>query len=234
MNIVIGIQARSTSTRLPNKAREPICGIRMLERVVSACSAAANRVRDKKAEAKMTVVVLTPFGDPIADEFADVAEVLEGDQDDVLSRYVAAMERYSADYIVRVTGDCPLVQSNIIIGLTLFAVNKSYDYISNVDERFRTAIDGHDCEVLSRKMLEWTDEQATLQTDREHVTTLIRREPPGWANMGIALNNVDLSDIKLSVDTPEDLEVVRKAFDSAFSKYQGASRIYGRKNVHRM
>ena len=107
-----------------------------------------------------------------------------------------------------------------------------YDYISNVDERFRTTLDGADCEVISRRLLDDTAQRATAPSDREHVTTLIRREPPAWAKIGVVLNHFDLSWIKLSVDTEEDLERVRRAAESAQRKHQEAAMVFGRGSVH--
>jgi spore coat polysaccharide biosynthesis protein SpsF (cytidylyltransferase family) len=233
MKVLIGIQARSTSTRLPNKANEMICGFSLLSRVIYSCSAAADRIKDKGG-ADCEVVVLTPFGDPIAEQYASKVKIFEGPENDVLSRYMGALEKHNADYLVRITGDCPLLTSSTIIGITLIGLRHNYDYFSNVDERFRTAMDGLDCEVISRRLMKFADEVSTDQGDREHVTTAIRRRPPAWAKIGTAMYHLDNSHIKLSVDTPEDLEAVRRAFDSAYSKYQMAVRLLGKDRVHRI
>jgi spore coat polysaccharide biosynthesis protein SpsF (cytidylyltransferase family) len=70
--------------------------------------------------------------------------------------------------------------------------------------------------------------------DKEHVTTVIRRNPPTWAKMGLAMSYLDLSGIKLSVDTEDDLHRVREAYDAAYSKYQAAVKFYGPGKVHRV
>ncbi len=233
MKILIGIQARSGSTRLPNKAMEPICGITMLDRVIDSCTAAANKVAEKTG-AVTCVAVLTPTGDPIASHFRGRAEIMQGPESDVLGRYLVAVEEFDPDYVIRITGDCPLIPSATIIGMTLMALRHQYDYFSNVDERFRTAIDGTDCEIISRRLLLHAGEMAKEPGDREHVTTYLRRCPPVWAKYAMAINHFDHSNMKLSVDTAEDLEAVRRAFDSSFSKYQAASRVYGKGRVHRI
>ena len=212
---------------------EVICGMTILDRVLDSCWGAANTIK-AKSKMETEVVVLTPEGDPIVEHFRERAKIIEGPENDVLSRYMIAVEDMDPDYIVRITGDCPLIPSSVIVAMSLMALHHGYDYFSNVDERFRTSIDGTDCEVISRRLMRYASEIATEASDREHVTTLIRRRPPDWAKMGMVVNHFDQSHIKLSVDTPEDLEACRRAFDSAFSKYQAATRVYGRQRVHRL
>lgn len=230
--VLIGIQARSGSSRLPRKAFELIGGRMMLDRVIEAAQKASHRLT--KIGVRSQVAVLTPAGDPIVQEFSPRVDIVEGDEFDVLSRYGLALDRYGPDLLVRLTGDCPFVQVNTIFFLASLAVNNGYDYLSNTDERFRTALDGADCEVVSSRLARHALECASEAYDREHVTTFIRRQPPEWAKMATAINHFDLSHIKLSVDTPEDLERARKVFDSTFAKHQEAIKIYGKGNVHRL
>lgn len=233
--VLIGIQARSSNTRLPRKAFELISGKTMLDRVISSCKTAARYVNDQRnLGVHARVAILTPVGDEVATEFRSRCPVIEGPLHDVLKRYVMAAEQYDADLIVRITGDCPLIPSFVVSKLLTLAAMNSYDYVSNVDERFRTTLDGADCEVLSKRLLEDTHARATESRDREHVTTLIRRDRPDWAKIGHVCNYFDQSDIKLSVDTPEDLERVRRQFDMAHDKYQRACLEFGQQSVHRI
>lgn len=232
MKVLIGIQARSGSTRLPRKAFEMISGRMMLDRVIEACKSAAAYL--EKGGHKAHVAVLTPFGDPIVDEFKNRVEIIQGDEQDVLGRYAVGMNLHRPDYLIRITGDCPLIPPQLITHLFQIAANNGYDYISNSDERVRTSIDGADCEVISARMFDHTEKMARKGYDREHVTPYMRREPPEWAKPGFAINSFDLSGIKLSVDTQEDLERVRKHFESQFGKYQEAVKIYGKRATHRL
>lgn len=233
MKILIGIQARSGSTRLPRKAFEMISGRMMLDRVIEACKTAAS-ITERRGSHRVSVVVLTPDGDPIAPEFRARVAVEEGPEQDVLGRYHLAMEKHTPDLLVRVTGDCPLIPPHLICHMVGVAVDKGYDYFSNVDDRIRTAVDGADCEVISKKLFAYASECAKEPYDREHVTTYIRRSPPAWAKLGVAVNHFDLSDIKLSVDTPADLDRVRRHFATQFQKYNDAVRIYGSGAIHRL
>lgn len=232
--VMIGIQARSGSTRLPKKAFELIGGKTMLDRVIERCKKAAAYTNRQMSNVSVGVVVVTPIGDPIAAEFKSRCDVVEGSEHDVLGRYGLAIEKHNPDLIVRVTGDCPLIPPFVISRLIKLAVEHRYDYVSNVDERFRTAIDGEDCEVFSRRLFDLTCEMARRPEDREHVTTFMRRSPPEWANVGAIVSNFDQSGLKLSVDTPDDLERVRKAHSDAYSKYERAMHMLGQRSVHRV
>lgn len=233
--VLIAIQARSSSERLPRKAFELISGKTMLDRVISTCKVASRYMNDQpRLGISARVAVLTPTGDPVAEEFGSRCDIIEGPLEDVLTRYVMAVSHFDSDYVVRITGDCPMLPSFIISKLVTLATTNGYDYVSNVDERFRTALDGADCEVISRALLEDTDHRAKDPYDREHVTTAIRRDPPPWAKSGFVCNHFDLSDVKLSVDTPEDLERVRRAFELAHDKYQKACLTFGQQAVHRV
>jgi spore coat polysaccharide biosynthesis protein SpsF (cytidylyltransferase family) len=232
LKVLIAIQARSGSTRLPRKAFELIAGRTMLDRVIDTCRYAANQI--STSGYPCDVAVLTPVGDVIVREFASRVTVIEGPEQDVLGRYKIAADRMMPDYVVRITGDCPLIPGSLISYMTTTAIGKGYDYYSNSDERFRTSIDGADCEVISRRALDHAAEAATTPYDREHVTPFIRREMPPWARKGLAFNNFDMSDVKLSVDTTEDLERVRRAYEQSFVKYQEAVKVYGRGAIHRL
>lgn len=233
-SVVIAIQARSGSTRLPKKAYELISGARMLDRVLESCKRAAAYINRPPIAAQSRVVVLCPYGDSIVKDFGRHVTVIEGSEFDVLSRYATLLKAMPSNYIVRITGDCPLIPPFIISKHVDLAITNGYDYVSNVDERWRTSLDGIDCEVMSSKMLAWVNDIATTPYDREHVTTMIRKSPPEWAKIGFVANFFDMSPIKYSVDTADDLERVRKAFEEAQRKYSQAVLQLGQTSVHRM
>lgn len=229
--VLIGIQARSSSTRLPKKSLELIGSKMMLDHVIESCKKAA-AYASKRDGISTNIVVLTPEKDLIVEAFKDRCDIMQGSLTDVLSRYTMAAAAYHADYVVRITGDCPLIPSYVISRMMALAVQNSYDYVCNTDERFRTSMDGTDCEVISAKLLQQMGEEATTPYDREHVTPWVRRNPPKWANIGMVINYFDLSHIKLSVDTYDDLEAVREAYDLANEKYHKATRTFGHSKVH--
>lgn len=232
MRVLIAIQARSSSARLPRKAFALIGGRTLMERVLVPCNSSAKYLRRHGHD--VHVAILCPEGDEIARESWPDTSVLQGDARDVLGRYAKAVMEYRPELVVRITGDCPMHEATVIGKHVSLAVANGYDYLSNVDPRFRTALDGVDTEVISSRLLLDTHERARDPLDREHVTTLIRREPPPWAKIGVVCGFFDLSDIKLSVDTEEDLERVRRAHESAREKFQAAINTFGLRCVHRI
>lgn len=234
-SVLIGIQARSTSTRLPKKCFEPIGGKRLLDHVIEACNRAAkysNRFTYRK-NYTTDIALLIPEGDPIKRGFMSQAEIVEGPELDVLTRFEKAQRKFNADFVCRITGDCPLIPPFVISKHISLAVVGGYDYISNVDEECRLSLDGIDCEVMSKKMLKWLFENARTAEEREHVTIKARTDPPSWAKRGFTASFFDQSHLKLSVDTKEDLERVRESYDRVGKKLQRAEKLYGRESIHR-
>lgn len=213
INILIAIQARSGSKRLPGKSLKMLDDKIMVGHVVHAAQKAANFLirSEKKTTDKLSVkvCVLIPTGDELKSHFGD-GDVIEGPENDVLERFRRAAVEYKPDYVVRLTGDCPLITSPIISKHVSAALSLNLDYCSNAYEDLRTYVDGFDCEVISSRALAWICENAATDYDKEHVTTLLRREKPRWANFGVVLGHLDLSDIKLSVDTIDDFNEVGK------------------------
>jgi len=208
--VLIGIQARLTNTRLPEKCRKLISGVPMLERVIDAAKKSQHFINSSgKDQTRVEICLLTPKGDPLADEYRYHCPVVEGPEDDVLTRYHMALTTFNPDYLVRVTSDCPLIPPFVISKHILNAVKHNHDYVSNVHPDVRTHPDGWDCEVISSRLLKWVNQYAREKSDREHVTPLIRNSPPSWASIAHVVGYMDNSHLKLSVDTEEDLHFVR-------------------------
>jgi len=233
--VVIGIQARSTSTRFPRKVFETIDGKPILKHVIDSCDRAAFYMNNHthKTHVLVKVALAVPSGDEIIPAFKKKSIIIEGPEHDVLARYGILADRTGADYIVRITADCPLIPPYLITKHIKVATINAYDYVSNVDEQCRTSIDGVDCEVISRRMLDYMLKNATEPKDREHVTTYARSNPPEWARVGHVIGHLDQSNLKLSVDTIEDLERVRAAYDRVKMAIDTAEKLHGKQSVHR-
>jgi spore coat polysaccharide biosynthesis protein SpsF len=220
---------------LPRKVFAEIDGRPMLDHVIDACRRSAdylNRYTYKTGIA-VHVCLVVPTGDEIISHWKHKIQIVEGPEDDVLSRYMNAFENFYPDWLVRVTSDCPLLPPFVISKHIKLAVVNNLDYVSNVDPRFRTALDGADCEVISAKLLKWMDGAADEKREREHVTIAARERPPLWAKVGAVVGFFDESDVKLSVDSQEDLDMVRKQFELVKQKARDAERLYGKENVFR-
>lgn len=210
-NVIIGIQARSTSKRFPRKVFALLEGKPILQHVIDNCQRAVKHTgRDDLRNRRIVrAVLLIPRGDEIGQAFRHCGiPIFEGPEDDVLKRYRMMADFYEADYVVRVTADCPLLPDSIISKHINTATKNQKDYTSNVLETSRLFADGFDCEAISRPLLTFTDDHATSPYDREHVTPFMRRERPSWATIAHVIPPVDQSMIKYSIDTEEELREV--------------------------
>ncbi len=218
--VLIGIQARSTSKRFPNKAMAMIGDKTITEHVLTNVEEAVSFLRRSMTDPlEITTALLIPDGDPLK-KYGDRCQIIEGDEYDVLSRYQKAVAYCRPDYIVRVTGDCPLLPDYIISKHIRSALYGNLDYCDN--RWIGTAPDGHDVEVISRRLFRWISENAIKPYDREHVTTIARCDMPTWARVGHIIGHQDQHKVKLSVDTVEDLERVREQYASIEAKLEKA------------
>lgn len=215
MKTVAIIQARMGSTRLPGKVLADIGGKPMLARVVE---------RTARARSIDQVVVATstlPADDPIAvwcEEWGWACH--RGSEDDVLDRYYGAACVTNAEVVVRITSDCPLIDPAILDDCTAHyrAGQPGLDYVANFLPD-RTFPRGLDCEVVSFAALKraWRDDDRPEW--REHVTEYILHHSE-WFRLGGWMTDPDRSGERWTVDTPEDLELIRRIYaafdDDAF------------------
>jgi spore coat polysaccharide biosynthesis protein SpsF len=239
IEVLIAIQARSTSTRFPRKIFEKIGDRRVLDHVIDQALSAADHVQrhTTKLKIRCSVAVLHPEDDTeIPKEFANPnVRFIAGPEHDVLTRFVKARKEVGADFVVRLTSDCPFTFPYIItkhINATAFSTFDNFpggpiDYMSNIDESCRTVADGLDCEIMSTFALAWLDKNAKSAFDREHVTTAIRRLKPDRLRQAFVAMHLDTAEMKLSVDTPQDLEHMREYYHRREHKMRVARRAFG-------
>lgn len=204
------VQARMGSSRLPGKVLLTVAGKPLLAHLL-----------DRLAQCRKTdqVIVATsdkPGDDPIAQfcQSRDMA-VFRGSENDVLSRYYEAAKRFDLQTIVRITGDCPLIDPDVVDQIIAFFYDKKLDYASNTIER--TYPRGLDCEVFSFTALEKTFGEASANAEREHVTLYIYRHPELFS-LGHVRNKTDESGHRWTVDTTEDFELIKKLLESLDSR----------------
>lgn len=205
MTVVVIAQARMGSTRLPGKALADIDGHPVLWHVVA---------RARRARTVDAVVVATSerqLDDPIA-EFCQLHNIscMRGSEDDVLDRYYLAAREHGADVIVRVTGDCPLLDPEVLDRVVETYLGGDFDYVSNT--LLYTYPDGLDTEVFSFAALERAWREARLPAEREHVTPYIRAS--GRFRTANVTSDVSLPrrQLRWTVDEPADLEFVRRVY----------------------
>ena len=206
MKTVAIIQARMGSTRLPGKVLMQICGDSMLKWVVG---------RARRATLLDEVVVATtdsPADDAIVAECEAMGvSVFRGSEDDVLDRYRNAAEAFGVDTVVRITSDCPLIDPEVIDDVVAAFINGPADYACNTLQRCYPR--GLDVEVFSRAALEEAWLRADRPHERAHVTPYIRGNPEQFKLLSVPCEG-DHSDLRWTVDTTEDLEVVRAIADA--------------------
>jgi spore coat polysaccharide biosynthesis protein SpsF len=210
-SVLYAIQARSGSKRLPGKSLALIEDAVLIDHVIGAAKLSASYFNARKTnfDINVNVALLIPTNDPIKDEMSGCCFIFEGPEDNVLERFKIASRQLMPDYVVRITGDCPLIIPTIISKHVLSAIENGLDYCSNSFDDMRTFPDGYDCEVMSKKMMEWLFENAKSREEKEHVTILAKTNPPVWGKYGVILGHNDFSHIKISVDTKEELDLVR-------------------------
>lgn len=207
MKVVVITQARSGSTRLPNKVLMKIGGQSLLEIHV-------NRIKSAKTIDKVFIATTTKTSD---DKIVDLAAKLlvdcyRGSENDVLDRFYQTVKNVQPDFVVRLTSDCPLIDPQLIDEVVGRAIKLNLDYYANIiEERYP---DGQDIEVFKFSALEKAWREATLASDREHVTPYIRNNSSYKGGSLFKSDNHGLEDnynhVRLTVDEPQDLEVIRQ------------------------
>ena len=206
MKTVAIIQARMGSTRLPGKVLATIAGKPMLWQVVE-------RTRRAKALDQIIVATSEDLDDNVVAEFCTESAIdcFRGVKEDVLDRYYQASKLLKAEVIVRLTADCPLLDSTVVEKVVGEFFAGDYDYVSNTLEP--TFPVGLDTEVLRQEALEQAWRDARLMSEREHVTPYIWKHPLLF-HLGNVKHDHDLSKFRWTVDEPEDLEFVRRVYRS--------------------
>lgn len=201
-NVLIIVQARMGSNRLPGKTLAMVAGTPLLEHQLK---------RMRRARHVGKIVVATTVGkedDAIETLCAKLGiSCFRGSSDDVLERYYrAALAHPDHDVIARVTGDCPLIDPAVMDAVIELFYDEGREYASNIEFGKESFPDGMSIEVFTRGLLERTHGEAKLSSEREHVT-LSMRNRPDLARGHLALPE-NLSHYRMTVDNPEDLEVI--------------------------
>jgi glutamate-1-semialdehyde 2,1-aminomutase len=203
MKIVAIVQARMGSIRLPNKVMKTINDVPLIELLLARLSRSA----------MIDQIVLATSVSKNNQALVNHVETLgymcvQGDEDDVLARYFLAARKSQADIVIRITGDCPLIDPALVDLCIQFFKAKRVDYITNT--LHPTYPDGLDIEVFSMSALQRASFEAVDASDREHVTSYIRNS--GNFELAELRHDKDYSSMRWTVDEQEDFEVIREIF----------------------
>lgn len=202
------LQARASSRRLPGKVLLPILGRPMLERQIE-------RVGRARSIDRLAIATSTDASD---DAIAALAARLgldchRGSLEDVLERFYQAARPYRPTHVVRLTGDCPLADPEVIDRVVHACVEGGYDYASNA---LRPSYpDGLDAEIMRFEVLEAASGEASLPSEREHVTSFIYKRPHRFRVLNVS-SEKDLSALRWTVDEPEDFDLVTRIYEALY------------------
>jgi len=199
MKVVAILQARCSSTRLPNKVLKKILGKAMIHHQIS-------RIKRSKLIDELIVATSDEQTDTPLVELCEKidAKIFKGNLNNVLDRFYQAAITTNADIIVRLTGDCPLTDPEIIDQVIKLHIEEKNNYTSNIDPE--TFPDGLDVEVINFIDLENAWKRASSISDLEHVTPYIRNNPN--IMKGSYISQIDYSKYRWTVDEPSDFDFV--------------------------
>jgi spore coat polysaccharide biosynthesis protein SpsF len=203
------IQARMGSTRVPGKALMPLAGKPLVWHMVDRLR------RTEICEQIVLATTVDPRNEPLIAFATDqgLEVVVEDKEDDLAGRIARAARRSGADYLLKTGGDCPLIDPDVMRGMVDLAVRTQADFCSN---RVRWTFPlGLSCDVVSSRAVLWCDENLTRPEDRELFALYLRDHPDDFVVRSYE-NDVDLSDLGWTVDTPEDYELMSDVFSALY------------------
>ena len=203
MKIIAITQARTGSTRFPNKIMNKIGDETLL-------SIHINRIKKSKKINSIIIATTNKKNDNVIKQQADKLNVncFRGDEDDVLDRFYQAAKIYNPDYVVRLTSDCPLIDSILIDEIIEATISSNVDYCSNT--LIESYPDGQDIEVFTFSALKKAWKNSVLKSEREHVTPFMKKN---FKSINIHSNNMEFNKVRMTVDEPSDFEVICKLVD---------------------
>ncbi len=210
MKVIATIEARMGSTRLPGKVMLPLSGQPMILRLVE-------RIRQSKIVDEVVVATTVNPTDRIIVETCERngIKVLAGSEMDITQRLLDAASTENANYIVQLTGDNPLIDSTLIDVAVNTLIDSQYDYVTNYKVNSLTI--GFNVRCFSFSALQRAAELSNDPDDRIHGSYFIHRNPElfsiGQAEVSEFLQR---DDIRLTVDEPNDFEMVRRVFETLY------------------
>ena len=200
------------STRLPGKVMMELCGVPVIEHVV-------NRLRRSTLIDEIIIATSIDSNNQPLIDFCIKNDInyFVGSEDDVLDRYYqTAIDNNinDEDILIRITSDCPLIDPFVVDKVIEEHISKDNDYTTNVLDC--TYPDGLDCEVFNFSVLKETWINANLSSQREHVTLYIRDNADKF-KLGNVKNNVDLSDLRWTLDEKEDFIFINEVYKNLYN-----------------
>lgn len=204
MKIIATVEARMTSTRLPGKVLLDVGGQPMLAHLI-------NRLKSVPSLDGVVLATTTNQTDDVLEEFSKKIKIgcYRGSEDDVMSRVIGAAESVDADIIVEITGDCPIIDPEIIEQVIRVFRENNVDYVSNA--HVRSYPDGMDVQVFPLEVLKRSSVMTSDPLDHEHVTLHIRNNPEIFSRIHlVSPPETHWPELGLTLDEPNDYELLKK------------------------
>jgi len=215
MTPLVILQARMSSKRFPGKVLQDLFGKPMIIRQIS-------RIQSAKNIGKIVVATTRREDDDLLAStlLENEIDIYRGATDDVISRYVKVIRKFQANTVVRLTADCPLVMPELLDSMIEDFSCNNCDYLSNTI--LPTYPDGLDIEIFSAKSLMTLYSMNLTDLEKEHVTLGFHNRKKEF-NLHNYESNLDYSNLRWTVDYPEDLEFIR----NVYSKFQDRMHMFG-------
>lgn len=212
MKIAATIEARMTSSRLPGKPMMEVCGRPILGHLVE-------RLKVVESIDVIVLATTTNHTDEIMAAYASSIgiEVFRGDENDVMGRVINAGKSVNADVIVEITGDCPIIDPQIVEQAIRLYRGNTYDYVGN--QHVRSYPDGMDVQVFALETLIKSELMTSKPLDREHVTLHIRNNPQLFSHLNlVAPPEQHWPDLGLTLDEQSDFDLLKVIIENFHDK----------------
>jgi len=218
LKVIAIIQARMGSTRLPKKVLMKIQAKPMLWHII-------NRLRYVNKIDDIVIATSDLDIDDAIYEFSKKYKVIcfRGSESDVLKRFYDAAAFSKADHIIRITGDCPMVDSLLINDLIKLYQNGKYDFCGiacgagvSKEKNIKRYPDGLDAEIFSFRVLKEAHFEAKKEIEREHVTPFIWQNTNRYLLGTLFSRSTDYSNLRLTVDNKQDFEFIDWIYKKLF------------------
>jgi spore coat polysaccharide biosynthesis protein SpsF len=208
--ILAVLQARMSSSRLPGKVLMPLCGEPMLLRQIERLGGA------RRLDRLLVATSVDASDDALAGTLGDAGvAVVRGPLHDVLARFVAVLDAHPAEHVVRLTGDCPLVDPDVVDATVDLHLRSGADYTSNTPGAFSFP-KGLDVEVMTACALRRAASEARSPQAKEHVTWDFYHGDLGYRSAWLTSSRPDDGEIRWTVDTAEDYGFVAEVYAALY------------------
>ncbi len=214
--IVAIVQARMSSSRLPGKVLKEILSKPMIGYFFERLR------RAQRIDKILLATSINPENDPLCAYVESLGvSIFRGSEENVLERYYLAAQQYGASDVMRLTGDCPLIEPEFCDRLVDEYLKRGVDYACLGP----TFAEGLDCEIMKFSTLEKCHHNAALASESEHVTRYIHTHKTEF-NLYQMDNSEDHGHYRIVLDEPEDFEMLRTLFENYYGRLHPYARFF--------